>query len=409
MPQAQRPQARLQDTSYPTTYFCELSPTRLNYVAALGGFTPSSLASSFRYLELGCGSGFSTVVHAAAFPHAEFHACDINEASIAEGREHAKKLVASNVRFHLSSFDQLAARNLPGFDFIVLHGVYSWVDREARQTLRQLISRLLKPGGLAYVSYNCQPGWAVEIPLRRLIREFARGQTSDSAQQAMAAVRSLDELAQAGLRYFDANPDAARAIGSYLRSPGDYLAHEFLSDDGDPMYSIDVADEMAEAGLSFVGSATLVDNHPELQVGTRAVAAVSALETSSQRQLAMDFAVNRQFRRDVFARTGSSLAEPERRLALFDTWIEPRHPPEAIEDFITVPRGRVHFDRDFVGTLKSTMAMGPTRLGDLATALQSHARDPVESIEPILRNVLYLIAAEVLTPTTKPRQREARA
>ena len=121
------------DASYAETFFRELSPTWLNYVAALNGAVARPLDTPFRYLELGCGFGGSTVVNAGAFPHAEFHGCDVNPAHVAGARRHAAALDLGNVHFHETTFAALAGRREPCFDFIVLHGVYSWVDAAARE------------------------------------------------------------------------------------------------------------------------------------------------------------------------------------------------------------------------------------------------------------------------------------
>ncbi len=80
-----------------------------------------------------------------------------------------------------------------------------------------------------------------------------------------------------GGRYFEANPEATRAIESYGRVPPNYLAHEFFNDTWQPFYSVDVMDEMAQAGASYIGSATLADNHPMLLVEDSATDALKNL------------------------------------------------------------------------------------------------------------------------------------
>src|SRR5262249_3884885 len=146
------------DTSYTDQFFRELSPAWLNYVAALNDTRPRPLDAGFAYLVLVCGFGTSTVGNAAAYPQGEFHGCDIIPAHVDGGRRRAAALGVTNATFHEAAFDQLLAFRLPACDFIVLHGVYSWVDAEARGAVRRVIRTLLKPGGLAYVSYNCLPG-----------------------------------------------------------------------------------------------------------------------------------------------------------------------------------------------------------------------------------------------------------
>src|SRR5215470_15203477 len=162
-PYAPATQGYVLDSSYADTFFQELSPAWLNYVRALSGVPARPLDSGFTYLELGAGFGHSTIVNAGAFPQGEFHACDFNPEHIEGGRRYASALGLNNIEFHESSFEQLLEKQLPQFDFIVLHGVYSWVSAESRAAVRRIVKEKLASGGLVYISYNCMPGWASEL------------------------------------------------------------------------------------------------------------------------------------------------------------------------------------------------------------------------------------------------------
>src|SRR5690349_5564053 len=133
------------DTTYADTFFRELSPAWLNYVAALNGVLPRPIDVPFRYLELGCGFGTSAIVNAASFPHASFDACDFNVAHVEGGREYARELGLENIQFHTDSFHELLAADFQPYDFVVMHGVYSWVDAATRGVLRRLVERWLRP------------------------------------------------------------------------------------------------------------------------------------------------------------------------------------------------------------------------------------------------------------------------
>lgn len=388
------PHGYVKDAGYPTTYFRELSPVWLNYVAALGGLAPRDLDTKFSYLELGSGPAFSTIVHAACFPSAEFHACDFNAESIETGSQYSHELAVENVRFHPISFADLNALELPDFDFIVLHGVYSWVGQEARKTICQLIRRRLKVGGLVYLSYNCMPGWTNELPLRKLMIELASSASGDSPERVAEAVRSLAELSNSGLKFFRTNPAAVSAVDAYSRSPSNYLAHEFLNETWEPQYSVDVADEMLQAGLSYVGSATLVDNHETLVVDSASAKAIAEMSTARQRQLATDFAVDRQFRRDVFVRADQRIDNADPNNFLGDVNVGCIGDPENIQESVQVPRGKISFQADFIGELRSLMSGGSATLAELASSLGGESRRDGE----IVRNLLYLLAAGELTP-----------
>ena len=112
------------------------------------------------------------------------------------------------------------------------------------------------------MSYNCLPGWSTEAPLRKLLVELSATAGGGSAQRTHQALRTLQQLSRSKLRYFNANPSAVEAIDAYAKRPSGYLAHEFLNETWEPFYSIDVADEMLEAEVHYLGSATLPENHP---------------------------------------------------------------------------------------------------------------------------------------------------
>jgi len=394
----------IEDAFYPTTYFRELSPVWLNYVAAIRGAVPRILDDAFTYLELGCGHAYSTLVHAAAFPAAEFHACDFNADCIAAGKTRARDLAIRNVAFHQRAFGELIAEDLPAFDFIVLHGVYSWVDSATRQSIRDLIRARLEPGGLVYVSYNCLPGWSAEAPLRKLLIELAASAESDAPARAEHAVRELTRLGDSGLRYFRANPGARSAIDAYARSSSGYLAHEFLNVAWEPRYSIDVADEMTEAGVRYLGSATLANNYDALTIDASAASAISRLATTRQQQLATDFAVNRQFRRDVFVRETNAHANVDMGEVLGNVVVGCVSMPEAIDTTVQVPRGTITFHEDFIDRLRASIGRGSMPLRELARAVAGSRGIEAQ----IVRNLLYLIAAGVLAPFAAPYSAGAR-
>jgi SAM-dependent methyltransferase len=384
------------DTSYADKFFRELSPTWLNYVAAINGGAPRVLDQPFTYLELGCGFGNSTVVNAAAFPQGEFHACDFNPAHVEGGVRHAAALGVSNVYFHESSFDRLLSIDLPPFDFIVLHGVYSWVGAEARQAVRRVLSKKLKSGGLVYLSYNCLPGWATEVPLRRLLLELAAADGA-TPERTELALGTLKQLSDSKLRYFTANPSAMTSVDAYLRGTSNYVAHEFLNETWEPFYSVDVADDMAEVEAQYLGSATLVDNHPTLVVDGVASEVIARLATPRQRQLATDFATNQRFRRDVFIRRPSAIAPAEMTRHLHEVAFGSIGSPEAITTKARVPRGEIRFQEDFIRDLQSLMRKGSMTLGQAITTLDAPSRDERE----IARNLIFLIAAGTLMPFAK--------
>ncbi len=388
----------IDDAVYPVTCLRELSPAWLGYAATINGARSVPVTGPFRYLELGCGRALSAIVHAAAFPAAEFHACDADGDCIDAARRLAAELELGNLTLHRASFAEFAHQDPGSFEFIVAHGVYSWVDDDARRVLRALMGAWLAPAGVAYLSYNCMPGWATEAPLRRMMVELAASAGGDGAARARAAAGLLRRLG-AGSVYFRVHPEAPAAVDGYLRSPPGYLAHEFLNDVFEAFYSVDVVDEMAESGLTLLGSATLADNHPALLMAPPSVDTIAALPTARQRQLATDFTVHRRFRRDLYVRTESMPAAGT--TALQTLIVGCPGDPARLAAEIRVPRGRIRFADDFIRALRRLMTKGSAPMGELIEALArtgAHRTRDGADRAGIARNLAYLIAAGELTP-----------
>lgn len=385
---------------YPVTYQRETAPAWLHYAATLAGAVAADPGKPFRAMELGCGRGFSTLIHAAANPASEFHAVDADDAAIAGARDWAKAVGLDNATFHNVLFDHPSLRALGKFDFIVLHGVYSWVDEAARATLRDLVPQLLADNGVVYLSYNCLPGWSAEIPLRRLLGEL--GNAAPSGERVGYAVKHADALRKAGFGFFTAHPTADRAVAGLGDQPAGYLAQEYLADAWEPMWSLDVHEAMAGAGLAYAASATLHDNYDALLLSGTAASAIAQLPTPRLQTLARDFAVNRTFRRDLFVHANRSATRRDPGALLLGHTGD----IETLPDNIVTPRGRITFAADFIAALRTLLANGPVRL-DAATRVLSTKGKPDEA----MRNLLWLTAGGVLQPfatdTAEPLPSEA--
>src|SRR5512135_3090175 len=151
------------DIDYTHGYYRETSPCMMDFILLLKSYEPPS-RGQMRYLELGYGQGLSANIHAAAVP-GQFFGTDFNPAHAANAQSLARVSEAP-VRFFDDSFSELLENNdLPTFDYIALHGIWSWVTDETRTAIVDIIRRRLKVGGVVYMSYNTLPGWATAMPL----------------------------------------------------------------------------------------------------------------------------------------------------------------------------------------------------------------------------------------------------
>jgi len=129
--------------------------------------------------ELGFGQGLSTNIHAAASINT-WYGTDFNPSQASFAQELAK-VSWSGAQLYDESFTEFCARDLPDFDYIGLHGIWSWISDENRAIIVDFVRRKLKVGGVLYISYNTLPGWSSFAPMRHLMTQHAQIEGADGA------------------------------------------------------------------------------------------------------------------------------------------------------------------------------------------------------------------------------------
>ena len=289
----------ISEIEYTHGYYQELAPHRLQLAALIAG-QKISVGDAPNYLELGFGQGHSININAASNV-GTYWATDFNAAQAASALEFANASGA-DVQLVDASFADLAARkDLPDFDIIALHGIWTWISDENRAIIVDLARRKLRPGGLFYISYNVTPGWSPAMPLRHLIKEhFKSASTGSISRRIEEALNFTQAIANAGAAYFKANPAVEERLKKLKEQPRNYLAHEYVNDNWDVMPFSQIAEQLAEAKLSFACSAHLPDLVDEINLTTEARTLLSGIDDLILRQTVRDYFVNQQFRRDIF-------------------------------------------------------------------------------------------------------------
>lgn len=358
------------DVDYTHGFYQELTPSLLSFFALLQGVqAPDPGASSLAYCELGCGQGFSTNLLASANPHIEFHATDFNPAHIAGARDLARSAGIENAHFYDDSFAEFLTRNdLPAFDFITLHGIYSWISPENRQAIVGFIRKKLKPGGLVYLSYNAMPGWASMMPLRRLLVEHAAAQGSAQSLQARiaASLGFADKLGSLDARYFANHPKLAGRVEKLKGQNPNYVAHEYFNRDLTPFYFMDVAQELAEAKLTWVGPANALDTLDEINLTQEQREFLAGIDNVALRQTTRDHIVDQQFRRDIFIKGPVRLSPHLVR----EKWLETRFalsgPSARIPRELRGMRYTIRLQSAVYDPLIAALEAGPRSLREIA-------------------------------------------
>lgn len=290
------------DVNYTFGYYGELNPLRCRLPLLLAGRHAPRIETA---CELGFGQGLSVSIHAAAQPSVDWYGTDFNPSQAAFAAEMVR-LSGAEAKLYDEAFSEFCnRRDLPDFDFIGLHGIWTWISDANRGVLVDFIRRKLRPGGVLYISYNTLPGWSASAPIRHLMKRHADVMGAPGQGvigQTDAALNFIDEFFALEPLYSKANPVAAERLKQVKGLDRKYLAHEYMNRDWHPMYFADMERWLSEAKLGFSSSANMLDNLNELNMTPQQAEFLRAIPDDSLRETAKDYCLNQQFRRDYWIR-----------------------------------------------------------------------------------------------------------
>jgi predicted O-methyltransferase YrrM len=332
------------DVAYTLGFYRELAPPFLNYTCHASGVEGLPTGRRLLYAELGCGRGYGTSLLAAANPDIDFVGIDFNPSHIAEARALAKQADLPNVKFLEASFAEVAkssGSSAPQYDVMAMHGVYSWIEPQVREDLHQLIRNALAPGGLLFVSYNVLPGWAPMVPVQRLLMEVASRSAGDSIAQIRRGLQVLKTLTEKPNAFIGQNQAIKARIALMEKQDIRYLAHEFLNSGWRPLFVTEAMEMLASVKLTYVGSASLAENHAEIAAPKEMRELIEQASDRGMRELLMDYAVNKQFRRDIYIKGPQKLSPPEQRKHFSKTLFALLHMDKNVPEKLRIPIGEI--------------------------------------------------------------------
>lgn len=373
------------DVEYTAGFYNEQSPTAQNFACLLNGIAPIDLSKPFTCFELGFGRGLTANILASTHAQGRFYAADFNPSHVAGASQLAAEAKLNNLTLLENSFEELAdgkVADLPQFDFITLHGIYTWVTAENRRNIVKFIWRYLKPGGMVYMGYNAMPGWAAALPLQRLIVEHADLHPNRSDAQVKAAGAFIDQLSRAKAGYFSVNPALQQRMETLRNGNPNYLVHEYMHKHWQPMYFADVARDMAEAKLDYAGSAELSGNFHGLFMPKETVDLIGATPDQVFAETVKDYFLNTSFRKDVFVRGARRLGPVKQAEWLATAGVVLTVPRSAATLALKLPQGQVNAKPELYNPVLDALASGPKTLAQLGM-LPELAGSPMVSIAQI--------------------------
>lgn len=286
------------DTTYPSFFYKEMQPLWLKTIVSFLGFQTPDITKEFSYLELGCATGINLIVAAINNPHGNFVGVDFNQQHIEKAKQLANSIGLKNITFIHSDFAHFLAGNTHKFDFIVNHGTFSWVAPEVQKDILDIVVQFLNHTGLFYLHYMCYPASASLLPVQKLF-SLVDHHTDNSSLKSLELGKNLfDDLNRAGAFVDNSRIDA---IVRTLNQDHSYLAHEFLTDYWQPLYSVDVHQRVFKTTQSnYIGSANSIENMESLSIPEKLQAIVANINAPALKEYVKDLARNAKQRMDVF-------------------------------------------------------------------------------------------------------------
>lgn len=297
---------------YSSKPFPQTHPNRLAIIGKLFGMDVQPVTNC-RVLELGCGRGGNLIPMASYLPESHFVGVDLSSVQIGEAAHLSSQLCIDNIEFrHANILD--VGSEIGTFDYIIVHGVYSWVPQEVRDKILKICQTQLNRNGVAYVSYNTYPGWN----MRSMIRDIVQYHT-DQFEEPQLKIRESREL----LDFFAKHAPPKTPFGQFLVSEVEslryhedtYLFHEHLEEFNEPVFFHEFARRANAAGLQYLGESDIASMYnctlPE-EITDRLD---RVARTLVQKEQYLDFLRNRMFRQTLLCH--DSLV-PDRTLGLSD-------------------------------------------------------------------------------------------
>lgn len=285
------------EVPYESHPFSQTHPSRLYTIGTLFGMRPTPVQRC-RVLELGCAAGGNLIPMADNLPDSEFVGVDLSARQINDGQALIKQFGLKNVKLkHASIMDVDASYGQ--FDYIICHGVFSWVPDKVRDKIFDIYSKQLTPNGIGYISYNTYPGWHMRGMIRDMMR-YHSGRFNTPQMRTQQARALLDFLAQSVKQEGSAYTVLLKQELETLRHQADhYLYHEHLEENNDPLYFHQFAERAKAKGLKYLGESrvgTMVTGNfgPDIEKTLKILAT-----DQIQAEQYMDFLRNRMFRESL--------------------------------------------------------------------------------------------------------------
>lgn len=345
-------------------------PTRLATMAYLMGIQPPSLYGA-RILEVGCATGTNLLAMAEGYPDARFIGIDYSAKQIETGQARIAASGLKNLELMYRSIGDITDDD-GKFDYIIAHGVFSWIPRDMQDALLRVCSRNLADNGVAYISYNTLPGWSLAGLVRNIMLFHTRDlPAADKIQHARGILEFLSKYGPADTPY----GQILRETSSRLAKNQDfYLAHEYLEETNEPIHFHEFVSRIRGHDLEYMAEVDLGSMLPNfLQPDVISILGKLAKDFVEYEQY-LDFLRARSFRQSLVIHSDAKVV---RQIT-----------PARIAPLSVFP------------TFNSAVPMNEILPDDKMVRFSAISGQTVESNDPVFKSVVRFIA-EALPMTLK--------
>lgn len=285
-------------------------PERLALAAMKRGLSPAP-PDRCRILELGCAEGGNVIPLAFHLEGCEVVGVDASAVQIEQAKEARDRLGLDNLELRHANILELGDE-LGTFDYVLCHGVFSWVPEEVRAKILAICRDHLSPHGVAYVSYNCAPGWAFRSLMRRALMERVRGVT-DPEERIRRVRETISWMAESPVKDTPWGQLLAAEAEGVWEHRDAYLVHEYLSEENRPFHFREVVDLAASHGLAFLDELARATSDPRLEGAFRESFSQHVSDWVEAEELSETF-LFRAFRCSLFVKADAPLGDPHPEL-----------------------------------------------------------------------------------------------
>ena len=394
------------EVDYTYGYYGELNPLQTKLKLLFAGIKPPEVKTA---CELGFGQGVSLLSNSAG-SNIAWYGNDFNPNQVAFVHE-AINDTGLSLNATDEDFERFCSRSdLPGFDFIALHGIWSWISEKNRKIISRFIAEKLNVGGVLYISYNSEPGRTAIRPFRDLMEWHSRSMSAPHAplgKKIENSISFMEKLLSVEPAYSTAHPYVAKSFQEIVKKDRNYLAHEYFNADWAPMSIKDLSDYLTGGKLQFAASANPIELLPNINFTKDQLQFIDSIGEPIFKEYVKDFCINQDFRRDLWIKGGRRLSAAEREKELLSTCVTLVTPAKNIKLEIETTLGKASLNKEIYQPIIDYFN-GKSRVALSDAAKQLEDKVSLQQIFEVCivlagKGVLCLVQDDIVITSSKAR------